>query len=82
MTDEAERILEQVLALAPEERAKVAEFLYLSLDDGAGPPLSEAWAREIESRLAAYERGEVEAIPAEEVFAELRRKFGGQKEQR
>lgn len=32
-----------------------------------------AWAKEIERRVAAYERGEVETFTAEEVFAEARR---------
>ena len=31
------------------------------------------WAKEIERRVAAYERGEVETFAAEDVFAEARR---------
>lgn len=81
MTDEARRILEQALALPPEVRVELAEKLYMSMATDAEPPLSEAWRKEIESRIAAYERGEVEMIPAEEVFAELRKKFGCPREQ-
>lgn len=32
-----------------------------------------AWDREIEARVAAYERGESKTYPADEVFAEARR---------
>jgi putative addiction module component (TIGR02574 family) len=34
--------------------------------------LDSAWGAEIERRLAAYDRGEVQALPAEEVFAKAR----------
>jgi hypothetical protein len=32
-----------------------------------------AWAAEIEKRVAAFDRGELESYPAEDVFAEARR---------
>jgi hypothetical protein len=32
-----------------------------------------AWAQEIEQRVAAFDRGEIPAYPAEDVFAEARR---------
>ena len=34
--------------------------------------IEEAWEHEIEQRVAAYDRGEGETYPAEEVFAEAR----------
>lgn len=34
--------------------------------------LDAAWSAEIERRLAAFDRGEVQALPADEVFAEAR----------
>ncbi|HSV58163.1 MAG TPA: addiction module protein [Variovorax sp.] len=34
--------------------------------------LDAAWAEEIERRLAEYDRGEVPAVDAEEVFAKAR----------
>lgn len=40
------------------------------------PPLSEIeteWEREIEKRVAAFDRGELQAYPTEGVFAEARR---------
>jgi putative addiction module component (TIGR02574 family) len=34
--------------------------------------LDAAWSTEIAERLAAYDRGEVQAIPADEVLARVR----------
>ena len=58
--------------LAAAERAELVENLLESLQ---APPLSEieaSWAREIEERIAAFERGEVQTYAAEDVFAEAR----------
>jgi putative addiction module component (TIGR02574 family) len=65
-------IEQQAQALAAEDRAKLAEALLESLQT----PLSEieaAWAQEIEERVAAFDRGEIQAYAAEDVFAEARR---------
>lgn len=65
-------IEQQARALQLEERARLAEFLLESLH----VPLSDIeaeWAREIEDRVAAYDRGELESHAAEDVFAEARR---------
>jgi putative addiction module component (TIGR02574 family) len=59
-------------ALAAEERAQLVESLLASLQ---GPPLSDIetlWSREIEARVAAYDRGETQTYAAEDVFAEAR----------
>ena len=67
MSGLAEKLIEQVLCLPAEERAEVAERLLSSLE----PPLTaidQLWAEEAEDRIDAYERGEIEAIPARDVF--------------
>ena len=64
---------DQARALTPEERAKLAETLLESLRDAPIAEIEAAWDREIEARVAAYDRGELEAISAEDVFAEARR---------
>jgi putative addiction module component (TIGR02574 family) len=67
MSELAEKLIEQALGLPANERAAFAERLLSSLD----PELSEIdqlWALEAEDRLDAFERGEMESIPAEEVF--------------
>jgi len=73
MSEQLSELEQQARALSPDDRARLAEVLLESLK---GPPLSEveaAWSREIEERIAAYDRGEVQAYPAEDVFAEARR---------
>jgi len=63
----------QARQLAAEERAKLAEAMLQSLHC----PISDveaAWAREIEERVAAFDRGETRAYAAEDVFAEARRR--------
>jgi putative addiction module component (TIGR02574 family) len=64
---------EQARALEPEDRAKLAEVLLESLRDAPLAQIEAAWAREIESRVAAYDRGELQTVSAEDVFAEARR---------
>jgi len=62
----------QARELAAEERAKLAETLIESLHS----PLADieaAWAKEIEDRVTAFDRGEMQAYAAEDVFAEARR---------
>ena len=73
MAEQLSELEQQARALSPDDRARLAEVLLESLQ---GSPLSEveaAWSREIEERVAAYDRGEVQAYPAEDVFAEARR---------
>lgn len=38
--------------------------------------VEEAWIREIERRVRQVDEGEAERIPAEEVFARIRRRLG------
>ena len=54
MTKNADRLLEEALRLAPEERAKIAAELLSSLDGDDGDVKS-AWAAEITRRAADAE---------------------------
>lgn len=63
----------QVRSLTAEERTRLAEVLLESLREEPLAEIEVAWAREIEERVAAYERGEIETISAEDVLAEARR---------
>lgn len=64
------QIREHALRLPAAERAALAEILLESLDQ-SDPHIDELWATEAESRIAAFEAGEMEAIPAEDVFREF-----------
>jgi len=64
---------QQASSLVAEERARLAEVLLESLQEAPLAEIEEAWNREIEERIAAYDRGELQTHAAEEVFAEARR---------
>jgi putative addiction module component (TIGR02574 family) len=65
------QVLTDALALAPIERAELIEELFFSFDRSSRKRLDQLWAKEAESRIDAFERGEFAAIPAEEVFSKL-----------
>ena len=72
MTDAVSELAKRGRELSPDDRNRLVDLLLESL---AAPPLNDieaAWEIEIERRLAAYDRGEVQAIDAEEVFAKAR----------
>jgi len=73
MPDMLEKLQTQARALSPEERAKLADFLLDSLRDAPLAEIEQAWEREIEERVAAFERDDRTIISAESVFAEARR---------
>ena len=65
-------ILRQLLELPANDRAALVEGLIASLDK-PDPALDAMWLKEAESRLAAYRSGELSAVDAGEVFADLGR---------
>jgi len=73
MSDTLKELEKKAKALTAEERAQLAEVLLESLHDTPLLEIEAAWDREIEERVAAYDRGEVQTVSAEEVFAEARR---------
>lgn len=73
MSDTLKELEAQARALSPEERAKLAESLLESLCDAPIAEIEKAWEREIEERVAAYDRRELPTFSAESVFAEARR---------
>lgn len=70
MAASAKTLLDQALKLSANDRAALVENLILSLDK-PDPLLDAQWLKEAEGRLAAYHSGELGAIDAKQVFAEL-----------
>ena len=69
--------LKKKAAQLPEhERAELALSLIESLDGPADPDAEEAWAKEIDRRVRQLEKGEANLLPAEDVFARIRRRLG------
>jgi putative addiction module component (TIGR02574 family) len=66
------KVISNALSLPPRSRAKLAERLLESLDDPRQKEVDRLWADEVESRIDAYERGQLKAIFGEEVFRQLK----------
>jgi putative addiction module component (TIGR02574 family) len=72
MTARAEQVLAEALTLPTQERAQLAEQLFTSLDISS-EEIERLWAAAAESRIDAYERGEIKAVSSEDVFKKIRR---------
>jgi hypothetical protein len=70
MTVSTEQLRKDALALPLVERAALAKGPPSGLDR-PDPRIDALWAQEAEDRLAAFEAGKMEAIPAKDVFTEL-----------
>lgn len=70
MDTEIDKLEAEALKLAPGERAVLAQRLLASLEEDA--EIEEAWAVEIERRIAEVESGAVQVIPIEEALARVR----------
>jgi putative addiction module component (TIGR02574 family) len=61
MNERIKKLTEQASFLPPIERAELVEGILQSLD-ATDPNLDQLWAEEAQDRLAAYRRGELEAL--------------------
>ena len=73
MPDLVAELADQARTLPAGERSRLVELLLESLHESPLAEVEAAWAKEIERRVAAHARGEVETFAAEDVFAEARR---------
>ena len=69
-------IQEELSGLPANERAKLALALVESLEPEEEGDIAESWRIEAERRYGQYLRGEIESMPAEQVFANVRRRLG------
>lgn len=67
------QILAEALKLPPVERAEVVEELLTSFEFAPRKAIDALRVREAEERIDAYEKGELAAIPAEDVFNKINR---------
>ncbi len=70
MSTSAEQVFNEALSLPPNERAQLAERLFSSLEISQ-EELDRLWAKEADSRIDAYERGELKTISAHKVFKNI-----------
>jgi putative addiction module component (TIGR02574 family) len=73
MTRAVEDLYEQASHLPAEDRAELAGKLLESIEDPPDEGVEDAWAAEIERRMAEYRAGRVKTIPWSEVRAHLHR---------
>ncbi len=73
MSDSVSELAERGQRLTPHERERLIELLLKSLVEPPVPEIEAAWDREIERRIAAWRRGEMETYDLEEVLEEARR---------
>ena len=71
MTDAAKSLSKQARDLSAAERLDLVDDLLASLDE-SDSKIDALWAKEAEDRLAAYRRGEITAVPLQEVLAKYR----------
>jgi len=73
MTRAVLELYEKAAELSIPDRAELAGLLLESIDEPPDAGVEEAWAAEIERRMADYRAGRVKTIPWSEVRARLHR---------
>lgn len=73
MSDLVTELSQRARDLTPEDKARLAEELLASLEGQLEPEVDAAWDEELRKRIAEVESGAVKLVPADEVFARVRR---------
>ena len=60
-------LLEQALTLNVNERTKLIDELFKSIDK-PDEEIDQIWADEADKRLEAYRKGEIKVVPMEDIF--------------
>ncbi len=68
-------VVAAALNLPASSRLNLAEQLWMSVEDSAQDDAAEAWAEEIERRLAAIESGQSQRLAGKEVMSQLIAKY-------
>jgi putative addiction module component (TIGR02574 family) len=74
MSTASKAILEAALGLTPTERAELIDQLQRSFDPDADVGAVDAWRAEAESRIDAFDAGELQADSMDAVFARINRR--------
>ena len=64
-------LFEEALKLSVDERAELLEVLQNTFYTPGDSEYDELWLAEAEARVAAYKRGELKTVSAEEVFKKI-----------
>lgn len=72
-----ERIVSASRQLPRAQLAELVDILTFELHEEIDPDIETAWADVAERRLTEIRKGQVQALPGEQVLAELRKRVGG-----
>ena len=75
MTETAERLKTDLVRLSLHERAELAQFLLESLEEESDANAEKMWESELGQREREIRGGQTVGEPAEQVIAELRKKY-------
>ena len=75
MNGAVETIVAEAVQLPPDQRLTLAHRILSSVEPDRSTETDAAWDAEIGGRIARYDAGGVETIPAAEVFAEVDRRL-------
>ena len=70
-----EELKKQALHLTTQEKAILARFLIVSLDDPNADDTDQLWVAESRRRYQAYSKGEIEAYPGDQVMTRTRNRL-------
>ena len=76
MTKATAKLTDQVLSLPCEDRIYLVDKLLKSLNAPSREEIDRAWADEAEQRINELDSGSIQAIPGEQVFAEIKKRLG------
>ena len=70
-----DKLFDEAVALPVDARVSLIERLLASLNLPTQTEIDRLWAEEAERRVSQMDKGEVEAIPGEQVFSKIREKY-------
>lgn len=74
MKSATQNIFEQALHLKPVERAELIDKLFHSFDKGHDERIDALWAVEAESRIDAFDAGQISSDSADAVFERINKR--------
>ena len=75
MPTATDKVVDEALEFPAEVRIGLVDRILSSLNLPTRPEIDRLWAEEAERRVAEIDRGEVDLVPGEEVFAKIRHKY-------
>ncbi len=78
MSPQLQKIEDNALLLSAEEREHLVERLLQSLQEEAVAAIDPAWVAEAERRYRELKSGQVQAVPGDGLFDQIRQELGWQ----